>query len=728
LLVIAVIGGALWVTSERAAVARAAESDLDESERRLKSSEWAEARTAIERTKARLGDGGSAKLRSRLEKAERDLKFADRIDKLRLKVDGHVGGGPELARAADAELGEVFRDAGFGTPADSPEIVAERVISSHVRSAIVAVLDDWTSKASDDRDKQKWLHEVARLADPDTSAWRQKVRGHISDRNEKALFELIDSAPPLAEQPATFLLTLDRCLDIRSPERIKFLTRIQEAHSSDYWVNLRLANALSQLGRYAESLRYFQAALAIRPNAAFAHNNLGTALSALGRLEDALTHHEKAAALDPTTGNLQYNLAVVLWRLNRKDELIPYLQKAIELDPADKDSRFAIRVARVQLGKAEDVRRDWKQSLESDPAAHEAWHGYAELCLLLRNEEEYRRVRSLLLAKFGETADFSIAERISRASLVLPASGDELRQAASLAERAASLDRKRIEALWRKAKLSAERPGIPERMRVEIIYRNFQFARGLAEFRQGHFDRAISIMNTDAKGAHGTAAAFVLAMSLQATGQDAQARKVLSAAVLAGDWRISRAGDQDSWMCHALRREAEQRIVPRVKDFLQSEYEPQNNDERLCLVGACQSTGRTRALATLYAAAFADNPRLADDTRCDHLALAANAAACASAGQGTDAANLDETEKTKWRQTAHEHLRAKFTAVMQSVQQLKMERTVAARYLTHWQREPDLAAVRDASRIAKMPKNEQQDWRKLWKEVAIAIAMLEGTR
>ena len=55
--------------------------------------------------------------------------------------------------------------------------------------------------------------------------------------------------------------------------------------------------------------------------------------------------------------------------------------------------------------------------------------------------------------------------------LLLTASEDELRQAVTLAERAIAVD-----------------PAT-----YKNVYRFFKFARGLVEYRQGHFNRAISV-------------------------------------------------------------------------------------------------------------------------------------------------------------------------------------------------------------------------------------------
>ena len=56
--------------------------------------------------------------------------------------------------------------------------------------------------------------------------------------------------------------------------------------------------------------------------------------------------------------------------------------------------------------------------------------------------------------------------------------------------------------------------------------------------------------------------------------------------------------------------------------------------------------------AGLYAAAFAADPKLADNLRAWHRYNAGCHAALAAAGQGQDAARLDDKERTRLRQQA----------------------------------------------------------------------------
>src|SRR5205085_5668055 len=114
-------------------------------------------------------------------------------------------------------------------------------------------------------------------------------------------------------------------------------------------------------------------------------------------------------------------------------------------------------------------------------------------------------------------------------------------------------------------------------------------------------------------------------------------------------WRAFQVRDQDGWICHVLRREAEGMILPNLPAFLDGKYQPQDNDERLALLGVCQFTNRTRTSARLYADAFVAAPRLAEDLGAGHRYNAARAAALAGWGRGEDGASLSQAERTRWR-------------------------------------------------------------------------------
>jgi hypothetical protein len=67
----------------------------------------------------------------------------------------------------------------------------------------------------------------------------------------------------------------------------------------------------------------------------------------------------------------------------------------------------------------------------------------------------------------------------------------------------------------------------------------------------------------------------------------------LATAILTYDWRETQARTKEAWIYHILRREAERLIVPNLTGFLEADYQPQENAERLAFLGACQFLNRT---------------------------------------------------------------------------------------------------------------------------------------
>jgi eukaryotic-like serine/threonine-protein kinase len=129
------------------------------------------------------------------------------------------------------------------------------------------------------------------------------------------------------------LLALDMQLDMHSKERLPFLKRIQQTHPGDFWVNLALADAVYVENATEEAIRYYQAAVSIRPQTALGHDKLGVALLRAGRTEEAVVSLRQAADLDPTNLTCTRRLAAELAKLGRHDEAIDRLQTTVRLNP-----------------------------------------------------------------------------------------------------------------------------------------------------------------------------------------------------------------------------------------------------------------------------------------------------------------------------------------------------------------------------------------------------------
>jgi serine/threonine protein kinase/tetratricopeptide (TPR) repeat protein len=757
LLAVSLVVGSMRFAIEQAHQRDAVEADLSEVAGLQEHANWTEARAALARAEARFGEGGPDDLQRRLAQARRDLDLVIQLEKIRL-ARMTLGGLPFYKLQSDRAYKKAFQTAGLGSVDDPAQSVAAIINASAVRAALVAALDDWSICVTD-KDQRDWLVEVTRHADPDPDGWRERVLDLAAWKEPKALAKLALTVP-VKGLSVSLLLALGERLRAAGGNAIPLLKRVQNEHPADFWANLILGNALLQ-GAPKEALGYYRAALASRPGAAVgycavgdamrldkelpdaidyfqkalirdpnyarARSNLGLALQAQERLDDAITSYKKALQLDPDYAWAHHNLGNALQLKGRLNEAYEQYHHVIRLDPNNWEVRSWSTSVLLRLGRGQEAQVDWRKALDANPPEHEAWSGYAELCLFLGHQEEYHRGCQALLERFGATTKAHIAEPVGRACLLLPGTDDELRKGTALVVRA--MGAKGSTPQW--------------------IYRYYLFAKGLAEYRQDRLDSAISLMEGEASHVMGPAPRLIVAMAQHRQGQQKQARKTLAAAVVAFDWAASQADYRDVWISHILRREAEAMILPKLPAFLQGEYQPRDNDERLALLGTCEFQGLDGAAARLYADAFAADPHLADDltTECLRRAAhgdkqpagrleelnmecrypAARSAALAGCALGKDGAKLSEAERTGWRKQARDWLQADLALWAKMLESgSRAARDLAKRMLTHWQVDPDLAGLREPSGLDKLPGEERKECLALWNEVDTVLNRTRG--
>ena len=258
-----------------------------------------------------------------------------------------------------------------------------------------------------------------------------------------------------------------------------------------------------------------------------------------GRDDEAIAEFREAIRIDPNVGWSHHCLAVTLERQRQFDEALAEFQKAASLSPEKRAPMERRRTeAAPSTGRVAEAQAIWKKELATHPPKHDDWFGYAELCLFLGDQAEYRRARRELLAQFGSATDPAVAERTGRACLLLPAEEVELSQAVALTERA----------------VAAGRAG------RELAFPYFLFAEGLARYREGRLDEAITLLSGEAAGVMGPCPRLIIAMAQHQQGHKNEANDTLAAALSSYDWSASKADNHDAWIAHILRREAEAMI------------------------------------------------------------------------------------------------------------------------------------------------------------------------
>jgi len=165
-------------------------------------------------------------------------------------------------------------------------------------------------RCDDNVRRQKWLKDVALQADPEQNVWRERVRDEQTWNNAAAMKEMGQTALE-KKAAASALVTLGcRLIVLSVDDGLALLKRAVREHPDDFWTNVAVGDALVNQKNFAESARYYQAALAIRPNSSVAYNNLGANLAHSGHNDEALEYFREAARIDPNSVTCQRKSAM----------------------------------------------------------------------------------------------------------------------------------------------------------------------------------------------------------------------------------------------------------------------------------------------------------------------------------------------------------------------------------------------------------------------------------
>ena len=159
-------------------------------------------------------------------------------------------------------------------------------------------------------------------------------------------------------------------------------------------------------------------------------------------------------------------------------------------------------------------------------------------------------------------------------------------------------------------------------------------------------------------------------------------------------------------------------LAERLPAVLKGEDRPKDVVERLTLAQMCYDTKHPAAATRFWAEALEADPKLGDDRRAQHRYNAACAAALAAAGQAKDDPPPDETARARLREQAMDWLEGR-TRRLDEAPRIRPRpgpplHRPDPRSL---EVDTDLAGIRDADALAKLPEAERKDWHSLWADV-----------
>jgi tetratricopeptide (TPR) repeat protein len=283
-------------------------------------------------------------LESLLKRDEEERKLAGRLEKIRLDKVISLQGNKTVYHLAAREYPKAFAVAKLSVLDEEVHEAAARIKSSPIKEQLVAALDDWAcvAAARHETDKLDRLLQVAQLADPDP-VWGDKVRQLKvwNDPSRLALAELVKKAPEAKNMSPPMLCLVGHLLG--KFKREPWLSKAQAQYPHDFWLNFDLGNAhISTNPEKAE--KFFQGALAVRPNTSTVYHQLGYAIfikQKRNRLEEAVNAYLKAIEIEDkelepnheTLAIIYSHLGMTRYVQNRLNEASTACNKAIELHP-----------------------------------------------------------------------------------------------------------------------------------------------------------------------------------------------------------------------------------------------------------------------------------------------------------------------------------------------------------------------------------------------------------
>jgi serine/threonine protein kinase/tetratricopeptide (TPR) repeat protein len=702
---------------------------------------------------------GRDKADQRRGQAERREKLLRDLDDARMASATWVENYFDVAGAA-AKYAAAFTAYGIEVRPGQTAAFAQRIHAEKpaLQDALLVALDDWAFCAA--RAPMRWaapdLRALAQAADRD--AWRQEYRKAVLDQDGGVLVRLSIAARELS-LPPTSLDQLARALrdgDFHQ-EAVDLLRWARGRHPTDFWIPFHLGSYLGQAKDSGavyieERIGCFRVAVALRPDSGIAHTNLGFALNTKGDLNGAIAEYRKAIEIDPKFAGAHANLGSALQGKGDLDGAIAANRKAIELEPKFAPAHTFLGNALMAKGDLDGAIVEHRKAIEIDPKFAGAHYnlGYA---LQAKGDldgaiAEHRNAIAI---------DPKFAWAHYNLGYALQAKGD-LDGAIAEYRKAIALDPKEAKAhtnLGLAVKAKGDLDGAISEYRRAIAL-NAKLAEprnnlGAALQAKGDLDGAIvehrKAIEIDPKfaGAH-----FNLGKALQAKGdRDGAVAEYREAIALKSDYAEAHCGlgavlkaqgrlvealasyrrghelgsKQPAWRYPSAQwvREAERLVALEGKliAVLEGNALPKDNDERLGLGLVCRLKRQYHAAARLYADAFAADLKAADNPKTGHRYNAACAAGLAAAGQGTNAGKLDAQERTWLRRQALAWLRADLLLWQTRLEGAKPEdRALVQKTLRHWQRDSDLAGLRDADAVAHLPAEERETCRTLWADVA----------
>ena len=136
---------------------------------------------------------------------------------------------------------------------------------------------------------------------------------------------------------------------------------------------MEIAQSMEHSGRIDDAIRYYREAVAVQPNLAKAHNNLGHILNSEKRFDEAVAHFSRALQIEPSFPAAHNNWGIALQNQARHDEAILQYQKAIDVDPDFVEAHHNLGVVLHAQKRSNEAIVHFEKFIKSRPDSAEAY-------------------------------------------------------------------------------------------------------------------------------------------------------------------------------------------------------------------------------------------------------------------------------------------------------------------------------------------------------------------
>jgi len=526
------------------------------------------------------------------------------------------------------------------------------------------------------------------LARVDPDPFRDRFREAISAKAVRQLLQLA-SQKEAEEQPAEFAAFMGQISDIPVDRRRQFLQKALWDRPGDSSILAAMGETYrnKEKENVDERLRWYQALIASSPDNLVGFNNLGVALSDKKQEDAAISLLRKGIEHHPNAVLLHANLGKALLQKKELDAAIACYQKAIELNPN-------LAVAHTNLGSALGERGNFNEAIAS----------FDQSIKINPNDANTYLNKGYLLQE-NKKIDAAIACYQKAIELEPEGQGAAISQN-NLGNALNTIGRSR-EAMdsYRKAIELDPTYAFPHYHLGAVLHGQQKLDEAIP-----HYRKAIAL-DPD------------LPAPRESLGNILEFQGKLQEAAVCFQYLVEKEPTNSKYK--NLLKKVNQKIMvsAKLQSLVRGEYQPGTNLERFALAELCLRENLHYTAVKLYSAAFASDPKIADELLTySYRYNAVCHALLASTGVGTDSAKLNDSERTRLRRQALDWLKADLVVYQTWLGKGSNDqnRSVIVR-LTHWQKDPDLSPIRDKAPLSNLPPEEAKAFTQLWAEVASTL-------